>query len=127
MMTPEPAAYLLYDGECPVCQNFIAITRLRAARPDIQIRDARNEPELVALVRSRGVEINNAMYLKLGDTAVHGAAAMALISRLAAPSNWLTGRLLAIFARDQITTPLYPLLVVGRKALLFLLRRQRIP
>jgi predicted DCC family thiol-disulfide oxidoreductase YuxK len=126
-MPPEPAAYLLYDGECPVCQNFIAMTQLRAVRPDIEICDARKEPELVALVRSRGIEINDAMYLKLGDTALHGAAAMALISRLSAPNSWLTSWLLGVVARDRVITPMYPVLVVGRKALLFLLGRHRIP
>ena len=49
--------YLLYDGDCPLCSRFVAMTRLRETLPSFHLIDARDNPQLVALHRSEGREI----------------------------------------------------------------------
>jgi hypothetical protein len=98
--SPRRRDFLLYDGGCPVCDNLVAWTHLRKMRPDIELIDARHSPELVAEFRAKGIEINDTMVLQLGGVDFSG--------------------------RIGVYGPLYPLLVKGRKLLLFLLRRSLI-
>jgi predicted DCC family thiol-disulfide oxidoreductase YuxK len=51
-----PANFILYDGKCPVCSNYVAWTNLRSVRPDIELIDARkahnDTPRANAAVRA---------------------------------------------------------------------------
>jgi hypothetical protein len=52
---PLPDAnFLLYDGDCPVCSAYVAMSRLRQLYPDLLVLSAREEPELVAALRQAG-------------------------------------------------------------------------
>jgi predicted DCC family thiol-disulfide oxidoreductase YuxK len=119
-MSNEANDFLLYDGECPVCSRFVAWTRLQASRPGIRLADARQEPELVAMVRAKGIEINDSFCLSINGELVHGAAAMALIGQLAQPSG-LFARLVVGSLASDVGGRFYPVLVRGRKLLLWLL------
>jgi hypothetical protein len=49
-----------------------------------------------------------------------------MITRLAQPRSGIVTGVLKVFADPEIAKPLYPVLVVDRKVLLFLLRRSLI-
>jgi len=125
-MNPHRRDFLLYDGGCPVCDNFVAWTHLRKMRPDIELIDARQDPELVAEFRAKGIEVNDTMVLQLGGVDFSGPEAFLLLTRIAQPHHELLGTLLRWLGRVGVYGPLYPLLVKGRKLLLFLLRRSLI-
>jgi hypothetical protein len=57
---------------------------------------------------------------------LHGGHAFAMITRLAQPRSGIVTGVLKVFADPEIAKPLYPVLVVDRKVLLFLLRRSLI-
>jgi predicted DCC family thiol-disulfide oxidoreductase YuxK len=119
--------YLLYDGECPVCSAYVAMARLRRLYPDLQVLDARSEPDLVAELRGRGYEINEGMVLCL-DGAIHfGADATRMIAVLgrASPSRWRRTAL-GLIGTAPWSRRIYPWLNRGRGVLLRLLRRGRI-
>lgn len=67
--------YLLYDGECPICAGFVRFAEFRRRHPDLQLLDARQEPQLVAQLRGEGYEINDGMVLVLDGRVYYGAAA----------------------------------------------------
>jgi predicted DCC family thiol-disulfide oxidoreductase YuxK len=119
----EPASFILYDGECPVCRNYLAWTNLRSVRPDIALINARESPDLVAEYRRKGVEINDNMILRLGDLTLHGADALSMLTRLGEARSGPIAATLRFISRPAISRPLYPFMVAGRKALLFALRR----
>ena len=118
--------FLLYDGECPICSRYVLWTSIRNKNPDIALLDARQQPELVAVLRTEGIEINNTMFLQVDGRRFVGAAAMAKI-RVYTPQNTLPQRILRSLTSSQILfQTIYPGLVLGRKLLLALLRRQQI-
>ena len=101
-------------------------TNIRNKNPDIALLDARQQPELVAALRTEGIEINNTMFLQVDGRSVVGAAAMAKIS-IYMPQNTLPQRILRSLARSQLLfQTIYPGMVLGRKLLLALLRRRQI-
>jgi predicted DCC family thiol-disulfide oxidoreductase YuxK len=124
--SPYRRDFLLYDGGCPVCDNLVAWTHLRKMRPEIELIDARQAPELVAEFRAKGIEINDTMVLQLGGVDFSGPEAFLLLARIAQPRHEWLGVLLKWLGRIGVYGPLYPLLVKGRKLLLFLLRRSLI-
>jgi hypothetical protein len=68
----EPADFVLYDAECPVCSRYVAWTRLKEVCPHMALLNARERPVLVAKLRSEGIEINNSMVVRLGDMTLYG-------------------------------------------------------
>jgi predicted DCC family thiol-disulfide oxidoreductase YuxK len=131
-MTPAPKAepsgnFLLYDGECPVCSQYVAWTSLRTIRPDIELLNARNEPRLVANLRVKGIEINDAFCLSIDGHLIHGAEAMTMVGRIAEPKGLFNQIIFWLLRQKWIVSPAYPILVRARKLLLAILGRGLIP
>ena len=123
---PLPDAnFLLYDGDCPVCSAYVAMSRLRQLYPDLLILSAREEPELVAALRQAGYEINEGMVLSLDRKLYFGAEATRMIAILgrASSSQWRKVALASIGTAPW-ARPLYPWLNRARQVLLWLLGRQ---
>jgi predicted DCC family thiol-disulfide oxidoreductase YuxK len=117
--------FLLYDGECPVCRRVVAWTRMKTARPNMVLLDARYEPDLVKYFRGMGLEINDGIVLSIDGKVHYGAEAMALLARLGEPDA-AARLILAPFAHERVSRWSYPGLVSLRKLLLFLIGRKRI-
>ena len=107
--------FLLYDGECPICSRYVLWTNIRNKNPDIALLDARQQPELVAALRTEGIEINNTMFLQVDGRSFVGAAAMAKIS-IYMPQNTLPQRILRSLTSTQLSfKTIYPGLVLRRR------------
>jgi predicted DCC family thiol-disulfide oxidoreductase YuxK len=122
-LTPPQRDFLLYDGECPVCSAYVAMSRLRRLHPHILVLNARAEPHLVAELRAKGYEIDEGMVLCL-DGAIHfGADATRMIAVLgrSLPSRWRRTTL-AFVGTAPWSRGLYPWL--NRARLLLLRLRQ---
>lgn len=123
---PLPADFLIYDGDCPICQRYVAMTALRRAHPGIELLDARKHPGLVSTLRQEGIEINDTYMLQLGNERLTGAAAMARISFLMKPQTTIERMIRLLTRSERFMTPVYPWLVRVRKALLWLSGRDQI-
>jgi len=121
------ADFLLYDGACPACSAYVAMSRLRRLYPGLRVMSARAEPALVARLRAAGYEINEGMVLSLGG-AIHfgpGATRMIAVLGRASPSRWRRTAL-AFFGAAPWARRLYPWLNRTRGLLLRLLGRRLI-
>ena len=118
------ADFLLYDGECPACSAYVAMSQLRRLYPHLTVLDARSEPALVAALRRKGYDINEGMVLCLGGRIHFGDEATRTIAILgqSSPSRWRRAALSAI-GNAPWSARLYPWLNRGRGALLRLLGR----
>jgi len=122
----EPANYLMYDGDCPLCSRYIGMLRLRQTLPGFVLIDARDRPDLVEAHRAAGREINDGMILRTGDAAHFGPEALIAIASMSTPSTTINRLNARIFASPRASRMIYPWLVRGRRLLLRLLRRQKI-
>lgn len=123
----ENTSYLLYDGECPACRAYVAMSRLREKHPGLAIWNARGQPERVREWRAKGYDINEGMILVLDGRLFFGAEATRMIALVGEPESvpargflWTVG--LAPWAKW-----LYPLLNRGRQFLLWFKRVPLIP
>ena len=119
--------FLLYDGDCPVCSAYVAMSRLRQLYPNLLVISARTERALVARLRQRGYEINEGMVLCLNGKIYFAADALNMIAELGrvSPSLWRRGAL-AVIGTAPWAQALYPWLNRGRWLLLWMLGRRSI-
>ena len=114
---------VIYDGDCPFCKTYVQFMRFRETVGKVDLLDARNQPELVQAFKSKGYDLNNGMVfimnqkIHYGDDAVF---AMSLLSTSVGIFNRLNG---FIFSKPILAKSIYPVLVVGRKLVLKILRK----
>lgn len=116
-------ATLVYDGECPFCQRFARLLRLRETI-DMQLIDARGGGGEVEEIVAAGYNLDEGMVLAIGGRFYHGDAclhALALLSSNSTPFNRLNKR---IFSSPRVAKILYPVLRCARNAVLKLLGRK---
>jgi predicted DCC family thiol-disulfide oxidoreductase YuxK len=119
--------FLLYDGECPACSAYVAMTRLRQLHPALRVLSARTEPGLVAELRGLGYEINEGMVLCLDGVIHFGPEATRMIAVLGSSSpSWWRRTALAGIGTAPWARRLYPWLTRARFVLLRLLGRKLI-
>ncbi|WP_321324873.1 DCC1-like thiol-disulfide oxidoreductase family protein [uncultured Parasphingorhabdus sp.] len=118
-------SWLVYDGDCPFCANYVELLRLREQFPDIDLVDARmnRDHDAVQKILQAGYVVDEGMALIDGDNIFYGAAA---IHSLARPSSSVFGRInWWIFKSQERAGFLYPILSMGRSAVLKLLGRKK--
>lgn len=126
MTAPEHAdrTWLLYDGECPFCTQYVKLLRLREAVGPIELIDARDAGPEYALARAEGFDIDAGMLLRYRGGFYHGDAALHMLAALSTPGAGFN-RLIAWLFRSPTRARLaYPWLRGGRNLALRLLGRQ---
>lgn len=112
---------VFYDGDCPLCRNYVQMLRLRNAIGPVDLIDARGDDPRLADLRRAGCDLNTGMVVRREGRIWHGGEAVWMLSRLAerGPMAWVL--------RDRRrATAVYPLLRAGRGLLLRLLGRRPI-
>ncbi len=116
-------AAILYDGECPVCGEYLSLLKIRELAGEVALVDARSRPDLVADLRAAGYEINDGIVLAHDGGLVYGASALSLIAQLDGSGRRLNRATSALFRAPVAGEVLYVVLKAGRKLLLRLLGR----
>jgi predicted DCC family thiol-disulfide oxidoreductase YuxK len=123
---PADGLAIIYDGDCPFCNAYVRLVRLKEAVGPVRLIDARRDPETVLMLRGKGIEIDDTMAVTFGGATYAGAAAIELLSLLSSDVG-LLNRMMARLLRDKRREKrLYPLLRLGRNLALRLLGRRRI-
>ena len=125
-MFDESQIYVVYDGECPFCTEYVKLMRLREAVGKVNLVSARDDHPAVHYAISRGVDFNQEMALIMHGEVHSGPECMnrlALMSTGAGPFNALMAR---VFSSPRTARALYPFLRAGRNFSLKLLGRNRI-
>ncbi len=120
------SAVILYDGECPVCGEYLDLLKIRELVDEVRLVNARRRPDLVADLRAAGYEINDGIVLAHEGGIVYGASALSLIAQLGGTGRTFNRASAALFRAPVIGEVLYAVLKAGRTLLLRLLGRGRI-
>jgi predicted DCC family thiol-disulfide oxidoreductase YuxK len=85
--TARGDAWLVYDGECPVCNTYIKYIRIRAAVGRLHLVDARHPSALMDEITTAGLDIDHGMVLKFNDAIYYGSDAAYVLTMLGSPSG----------------------------------------
>lgn len=122
----ETAILLIYDAECPVCENYCQAVRIKESVGTLKLINARENCKVMAEITAQGLDIDQGMVLILGGQIYYGADAvhaLALISSRSGIFNRLNYRL---FASQKASRFLYPALKFFRNLLLKIMGKTKI-
>ncbi len=114
-------AWLVYDGECPICKNYAVLFRARQSIL-LHLVDAREESALIRDITRMRLNLDEGMVLKVNDTIYYGSDAMHALACLGTPSNLLNRINYYLFRSKTVATIIYPLGKAIRRWLLTILR-----
>ena len=122
----RPEILLVYDKECPACNAYCQIIRIRETVGDLKIIDAREKSEVLDEITELGIDIDQGMVLKMGDQLYYGSDAIHALALISSHSGLLNRINYWIFKSKSVSSWLYPVLRLFRNLLLKILRKTKI-
>jgi len=117
---------LVYDKECPACNNYCQMVRIRESVGELRLVDAREASPIMEEITAAGLDIDEGMVLKMNDQLYYGADAIHALSLISSRSGVFNRLVYWVFKSKRVSHVLYPMLKIGRVVLLKLLRRSKI-
>ena len=128
IMQPADSAEILlvYDRECPVCDAYCRMVRIRESVGALRLVNARDASRIMDEITAKGLDIDEGMVLKFGKTLYYGADAIHVLSLMSSRSGVFNRLTYWMFRSKRLAAILYPLFRFFRNLLLKLLRKSRI-
>ncbi len=81
-MQPVDSAEILlvYDRECPVCDAYCRMVRIRKSAGALRLVNARDASGIMDEITAKGLDIDEGMVLKFGNSLYYGADAIHVLS-----------------------------------------------
>ena len=117
---------LVYDKECPACNYYCQLARIKASVGNLRLVDAREPSDTMSRITAAGLDIDQGMVLMLDDEIYYGADAIQMLALLSSRSGVFNRLAYHVFRSKRIAGILYPILRTCRNFLLKLLRRTKI-
>lgn len=117
---------LVYDKQCPACDAYVRVMRVRSDVGTLRIVDAREDSPIMREITAAGLDVDDGMVLKMGDALYYGSDAIHALALISSRSGVLNRLNYRVFGSKAVASRLYPLLRRGREVLLRLLGKTRI-
>ena len=122
----RPVILLVYDKECPACNAYCEIVRVRESVGELKIVDARENSEVMKEITAQGLDIDQGMVLKMGEQLYYGSDAIHALALISSRSSVLNRLNYWIFKSKTLSSFLYPALRIFRNLLLKMLGKTKI-
>ena len=123
----EPQDILLvYDKECPACNYYCNLARIRESVGNLVLVDARDGGPVMDEITAAGLDIDQGMVLKVDDNLYYGADAIHSLSLMGTRSGVLNRLSYHLFRSKKVSVVVYPVLRSCRNLLLKMLRKSKI-
>ena len=109
---------IIYDGQCILCSNYVAMMRLKKNIENIKLIDARVEKEYVSEMTKKGLDVNEGMLVVYGDKLFYGSEAVHILSILSSNSNIILNFVNFFFSSKVFASIIYPFCKFGRSVIL---------
>ncbi len=117
---------LVYDGQCPMCRQYVRVQRIRRDLGKLELIDAREDSAARDELTRLGIDLDEGFALQIGEHWYHGSEALHRLSLMSTRSGLVNRGMARLFASPERSARLYPPLKACRNALLRLLRRSPI-
>jgi predicted DCC family thiol-disulfide oxidoreductase YuxK len=117
---------LVYDKDCPACDNYCQVVRIRESIGELKIINARESSEVLEEITQLGLDIDQGMILKMGGVIYYGADAIHTLALISSRSGVFNRMNYWLFKSKRVSAVLYPLLRSFRNLLLKMLGKTKI-
>jgi predicted DCC family thiol-disulfide oxidoreductase YuxK len=123
---PDNEILLVYDKQCPACNYYCQMVRIRQSVVELRLVDAREPSEIMDEITAAGLDIDQGMVLKMGDAIYYGSDAIHMLSLIGSPSGIFNRINYWAFRSKPVSRILYPILRFFRNLLLKILGKTKI-
>ena len=106
---------IIYDGDCPLCNDYIQRLRLVESCGAVQLVDARAESALTRSYWALGYDLDEGMIVVIGDAVYYGAEAATALAGLSSDSTLFSRINHWILSHGTIARLAYPLMKACRR------------
>ena len=117
---------LVYDKECPACDNYCRMVRIKESVGKLKIVNARGSSKVMEEITASGLDIDQGMVLKIGGQLYYGADAIHAIALISSRSGIFNRLNYWLFKSKTLSRVLYPVLRYFRNLLLKILDKTKI-
>ena len=117
---------LIYDKDCPACNAYSQLVRIRQSVGELQLVNAREDSAIMRELTAQGLDIDQGMVLVMANNRYYGSDAIYMLSLLSSRSGVFNRLNYHLFKSRRVAKVLYPLLRGCRNLLLKLLRKRKI-
>ena len=100
---------LVYDRQCPLCDHYCQLVRIRESTGKLVLVDARENSAIMQEITGAGLDIDQGMVLKFQDRVYYGSEAMHVLSLLSTRSGIFNRINFWIFRSRWLSRILYPI------------------
>lgn len=108
-------SFVVYDGECVFCQNYVQFVRLRNTIGPVELIDARSGDPRVKAVEREGLDLDEGMVFVWNGRIFHGEAAVHVLAGLSSDLTFASRLNRKIFSNRVLARIFYPALKFGRR------------
>lgn len=123
---PKEEILLVYDKQCPLCDNYCRVVRLRESVGELKLVDAREPSPVMTEITARGWDIDQGMVLKMGEQLYYGSDAIHALALISSRSGVFNRFNYWMFKSRTLSRIFYPILRSFRNLFLKLLGRTKI-
>ena len=118
--------WIVYDGECPFCSQYVKMVRLQEAIGTVRLIDAREDSPERQILQAKGLDLDEGMALHYEGEIYHGDQCIHMLAALTS-SNGVFNKLNGwVFKSSKRAEILYPWMRGGRNLALKILGRHKI-
>lgn len=117
---------LVYDKQCPACNYYCNLARIRESAGRLVLVDARSGGPIMDEITAAGLDIDQGMVVKVGDTLFYGPDAIHVLALLGTNSGVFNRISRWSFRSKRVSRVLYPVLRACRNLLLKVLGKTKI-
>ena len=117
---------LVYDKDCPACDNYCQVVRIRESIGELKIINARESSDVLEEITQLGLDIDQGMVLKMGGVIYYGADAIHALALISSRSGVFNKLNYWLFKSKRVSAVLYPVLRFFRNLLLKMLGKTKI-
>ncbi|MGI9265411.1 MAG: DCC1-like thiol-disulfide oxidoreductase family protein [Gammaproteobacteria bacterium] len=125
-MGDESDILLVYDKQCPACDYYCSLARIRESVGNLVLIDARDDSPIMREITAAGLDIDEGMVLKIGSQLYFGADAINRLALMSTRKGFFNRLSYWCFRSPVASRIFYPLLKGCRNLLLKVLGRTRI-
>lgn len=125
-MNSDAQVLVVYDKQCPACDYYCNLVRIRESVGHLVLVDARAGGAIMDEITAKGLDIDQGMVVKVGDEIYYGADAINVLALMGTNRGFFNRLAYWFFRSRAISRVLYPVLRACRNLLLKILGKTKI-
>jgi predicted DCC family thiol-disulfide oxidoreductase YuxK len=125
-MESSPDVVVVYDTQCPACDYYCKLVRVRESVGRLVLVDARLGGPFVEEITAAGLDVDQGMVVKVGTNLYYGSDAIHALALMGTNRGFFNRITNGAFRSRWLSGILYPVLRACRNLLLKLLGKSKI-